>query len=156
MQEKLLLLLADKLDETDPRWFHMGHWFGAKYGNGPVTEGAQPGDCGTVCCAIGLASTIPEIRERGLALRIRIGTIGSYRPFLRGEPFLGEEEAIAKVFEIDNIVDVSYLFMPGAYEESEFSSATTPQIVAARIRDFVAKGGQHADRTRDQTASRAG
>jgi len=124
-----LLVLAAFLDELPPERFDYTKWVGRDWG------GAEDLSCGTVACALGWATTIPEFRELGL--RLKLGANGS-----SGAVTLGDSEyasygtSIAAAQELFCLtsLQVNLLFVPSGralYEKS------TPKQVADLIRSFA-------------------
>jgi hypothetical protein len=115
MKAKRLLRLADWLDriaKTPPktREFNLFYW-------------KQNRACGTVCCAVGEASLIPEFKKAGLK-------VAPYPEFKGTNGW----DAVKRFFDI-NYLDVIHLFAATSYGPDEVSE---PAVVADRIRKFVA------------------
>lgn len=125
MRKRLLLTLAKHLDEfqmSELRRFNLWGW-----GNNTT--------CGTVCCAVGLATEIPKIRRAGLRALCEVEDSDSREPVL-GE--LKNWRAVERLFRITN-EQAQYLFYPARYTER---GSTRPKTVAKRIRQFVRSGGK--------------
>lgn len=109
-----LLLLAERLDTFEPERFDIRTY----YSKNPY---------GTICCALGLATTMPEFQELGLK-RNPVDEM----PVYMGRFGTGAAQAL---FGLEP-GECGRLFMPYAYAPPP--NETTPQVVAARIRQFVA------------------
>lgn len=114
-----LSILADALERLVKRprkklTFSLNKWFN------------RDRECGTVCCAVGLGTTLPELRKRGL-IRSRYGgpAFRDYMGWAAAQSFFGISYHQAL-----------YLFSVGAYAPT--AEATGPEQVAARIRRFIA------------------
>lgn len=114
MHTDRLLLLADRLDEFEPAKFNICTYYSAN-------------ECGTICCALGLATTMPEFEELGLE-RTHGGV-----PLYEGYVALG---AARLLFGLD-IKEAGDLFLPYGYAASP--NLPTPKEVAAKIRRLVAR-----------------
>lgn len=110
-----LKLLADRLESHPPEQFDIRYWH-----------------CGTACCAVGLACTIPEFREAGLEL-IGDGKNEDYAPSFRGmNPWL----SVQAFFGLD-ARQSQWLFDRAVYGISE-DRKVEPEDVAFRIRCLIA------------------
>ena len=123
LETERLLTLAAFLDSLKPKQFNIGTW-------------REDEDCGTVACAVGWATTIPEFQAAGLSWDERYGTPRYRRSmdFRSSELFfgLGHSDAVA-------------LFTNTWYRSRNprpwyRSRNPRPQTVARRIRQFVAQG----------------
>ena len=133
MHKERLLVLAGFLDDkVSPTEFTMGSW-------------GEEHDCGTVACAFGWATQIPQLQSEGLSCERHENLIGivNWTPVFNGER--GYKAAMA-FFELTR-EQASYLFeaccyatrvATGTYRMKEFVS---PKDVATRIRTFVFSGG---------------
>ncbi len=71
VHKRRLLLLADFLEKLPPERFDFNRWVGWNW------RGAPDISCGASACALGWATTIPELHEAGLRLSIdRVEGIG--------------------------------------------------------------------------------
>lgn len=150
MRTERLLKLADHLDNL-PTYrrlsFTMEHWFHGANEPYPV--------CGTACCALGEATTIPEFREAGLTAANRgwmDAMIPTYEPALTdryfdldaGKTLTGYRAACA-FFDID--YDLAFkLFSPDYYQRKE---AREVKVVSDRLRQAVTQYEQSREREHD-------
>lgn len=122
MNKTLLLEIADKLErfsETAPDIeFNMNLWGGRT-------------DCGTIACALGTAA----IRGWIPGFRYDLGTL-CFIDELAGREVKAEFVS-SMALEI-NDEEHLHLFNPNEYDET----LITPEMVAARIREFVIKDGR--------------
>jgi len=146
--ERLLTLVADKLDvvsTTMPEHrFNFSNWVGKDW------LGKEDLSCGTSACAIGFATTIPELRDLGLRL-FKTETqwnheIGILHP--DGTSSKGANH-VAMLFGLDD-EEFNYLFIPSDQQGEEeveendvrYGSRTpgpraSAREVAAHIRNFI-------------------
>lgn len=134
MNKTLLLRLARKLDKANRKQFNMGNW-------SMKTLDKNGNVCGTTCCAMGLACTLPSFKKAGLALEwppaehsLQMAQL--VLRDLKGRSIATGFYAAATVCGISRS-DAYYLFKPWEYGEK-----ASPKKVAARIRAFVKNGGQ--------------
>lgn len=151
-----LLLLADFLDKLPSERFDYTRWISSGWKGNPDLS------CGSVACALGWATTIPELRAAGLRLVkadqtgvICMDNVAEYVPTTESCMALHyAEEAAHKVFDLNNL-EFEYLFIPrehqDTYDVSDKSSnayaleynqqspreTATAKEVAAHIRFFV-------------------
>lgn len=132
MDAERLLRLASHLDTVAPELFDMAYW------------GQERPGCGTVCCAVGHACTIPEFASAGLALEWP--ALQTPARTMIAHPVFGSRDgvdAVAKFFGIWK-ADVEHLFTNEAYwDDLEWKPdddlrRVEAADVAARIRAFVA------------------
>lgn len=120
MHTDRLALLSARLRKRLPKntKFYMGYW-------------RKERDCETVCCAIGLAASMPQFRKMGLKLEN-----GAWFDF---PVFDGEREfsAAARLFECEYETAI-WLFAPESYKGPR--GDITPTEVADRI-DALIVGG---------------
>lgn len=110
-----LQILVDFLEKTPPlqKDFNMKVW---KH------------SCGTSACAVGHGASIPALANEGLKLVEGGVHIISLTPEYLG---IRHIEGVALFFEMYEI-DANFVFAPTYYD-----SCPTPQIVAARIREYI-------------------
>lgn len=144
--KKRLLMLADFLDNLPEERFDYSHWAGDNWG------GKSDLSCGTTACALGWATTIPELAEAGLVmhrpashhdneedplvcLRARVGTIDPRFDCLSKFP----EEAARQVFGLSKS-EYEWLFIPNTFHKDVGSPSryATAKEVATHIRKFAA------------------
>lgn len=162
MNKELLLLVAAKLETLPPERFDYSIWVGREW------RGMPDIGCGAPACALGWATTIPEIAAKGLALRLAAEfdpfnfgaivvtpkTLAAVRwwkdrsnPAPEGQRLITPSTcpfyAAAEVFEI-NRVQAEFLFLPagGDGEEEHPGEEATAVQVAHHIRRFVESDGQ--------------
>lgn len=115
-----LLKLADYLETVRDERFSIQHW-------------SQETSCGTTCCAVGHACSIPEFRELGLGLDICLdGRAGQLHRF--GVPvyqWRRSYDAVSQFFGLSGAAAL-FLFSPEAYEINP-----AKEEVISRIREFV-------------------
>jgi hypothetical protein len=102
MNKERLQALVELLERQDPALFDMTSW-------------AKKTDCGTTCCALGLASMTPEFQAQGLNGywdNYNDDPEEAYYCLTYGEFY--SFEAGAKFFELSTAA-ADYLFMPEAY-----------------------------------------
>jgi hypothetical protein len=123
MQKKRLLRLAswlERIAKNPPktRKFNLSRWCRRlpKY-----ERTGRFSKCGTVCCAVGEASLIPEFKQAGFRIPYKV-------PKFEGR---AGWEAVERFFGL-SYHDATYLFM-----EDSYVGRTGPDRVAARIREFV-------------------
>lgn len=133
MNRDRLLRLAAHLDTLPAESFDMGHW------------GVwNPRGCGTVCCALGHACSIPEFAAEGLTLEF--GT--DREPDEAGELALvvlkrgnlwyaTGYRAASALFDIPAQLSRD-IFDPGSYADA-VPEGIRPADVARRIREVVAR-----------------
>lgn len=124
---KRLRLLADRLETVPPDQFDIDMWAGAS----PRPEpGKAPtvGDCGTVACAVGWATTVPELSRAGL--RLAWCGVSAY-PVYGG---LTDGPAVAAFFGLSE-QEEEQLFRGESYPPHR---EVTPLGVARRVRAFLA------------------
>lgn len=126
MNTERLLRLADYLEDVVAKLpaerFDMNNW-------------ATPTPhCGTACCAVGHACSIPEFQAAGLAMSI--DEEGHGEPVIRPDDgsMFSSWQAVEAFFGITHR-EAACLFDAGRY-----FAGVRPQEVAARIRQFVASG----------------
>lgn len=130
MYEKRILRLADALDEQPRKLFHMGGWF-------------DDLECGTVCCAGGLACTIPAFKRAGLKRMYFKGVIVKYNgvqyqdPKTPGSATLYDFDALARFFDIPSDHAIALFTGGKPYPSKE----PTPKQVARVLRKYVKDGG---------------
>ena len=110
-----LLLLADKLDQLPPGRFDYRRWVANDWDGSSKLE-----SCGSMACALGWATTIPELQEAGLCL-VKLNEYGTSTVCLQSEldDVLSEkisstfcvDNACLEVFDLDD-VETEYLFIP--------------------------------------------
>jgi hypothetical protein len=127
MNKERLLRLADFLEKEVPaEQFNMERW-----------ATGEVGQCGTMACAFGWATKIPEFASAGLKLSLTPFDDDG-REVLSGNVHFHDWcgfEAARLFFDISD-TQASYLFYDGNYMDG----ARDIGDVVARIRDFVAKG----------------
>ena len=117
MNKERLLRLASHLDGLDTKGFNMDYWW-------------KESHCGTVCCVLGPATTIPEFAEAGLRLSSDPPEVGKTVLFGDNEGF----NAATAFFDLPSRRDALHLFDADHYYDDD---SITPQEVAARIRAYV-------------------
>jgi len=117
MNTDRLLRLAAHLETVPESEFDMRTW-------------AKQTPCGTVCCAVGHAASIPEFRDAGLSLMPVMDNPIRLVPFYDG---LSDWDATMRFFDL-RYREACHLFDPTKYSEP-----LTPRAVAARLR-MVAGG----------------
>lgn len=128
MIKSRLLTLADHLDRVSERHMH-GQRIARKF---DMNTWYRRTECGTAACAIGEATHIPRFRKLGLRLKPRL-TCDRLYPALRK---LRGWAAVQSFFGISFEV-ARYLFWGDSYPGYP---SVGPALVAARIREYVAKG----------------
>jgi hypothetical protein len=143
MNKERLMLVVKKLEELPPERFNFNVWVGTNW------EGDPDLSCGTTACALGWATTIPELREAGLRLTKAIcctivcivfgDQMGVHSP---NDASISAAKA---VFELTNR-EASFLFVPNVLpsdfdKEDRPGSEATAKEVAAHIKAFVERGG---------------
>lgn len=139
MNKERLLLLADFLEKMPEERFDYVSWVG--YG----WQGKPDLSCGTTACALGWATTIPELRDAGL----RLVKVYSRYDGSRSHTFVTSVEypetydaidgnrysimAAKEVFGI-NSLEANSLFVPDTFMHEE----STAKDIAELIRYFVA------------------
>lgn len=130
-----LLYLAGEVAKEKTKRFDFGHYVGADWRGDPKLS------CGTIRCAIGLASTLPRFRRLGLELRFW-HLIRTVFPYIKGRanPVIGVPEIFGLSLE-----EYNALFVP-SNAPNYLDGEATAKEVAAQIRDFVeaAKEGEEA------------
>jgi hypothetical protein len=130
MNRERLLRLADFLVGLSPERFDLAYWYREK-------------PCGTVACAIGWATTIPEFQAAGLGLGRHAWFWNDeepiYFPTFRDEDsrHVYGEATVRQFFGLKDHRQFQYLFT----DESYPADACGPTHVAFRIRQFVENGG---------------
>ena len=152
MRADLLELVCKDLDNDPP--FNFEQWVSDRWRGKPDLS------CGAPACALGRATTIPELQKLGLVLRrskpsrFGYGALGvGYVDLFENEvaDYLAASDcsvaAAMRVFELTSD-EAYYLFVPSdACSEALFgadsvpSDDASPREVAAHIRDFIARGG---------------
>jgi hypothetical protein len=117
-----LLLIADKLDKVDESKFNFAYYFSR---NGSCLVGYEwnINECGSAACALGFATTIPEIRDAGLTAK---------------DISMGMAQRVLGI----SYEELNYLFYPGegnAYNNCPLPTSATSKEVSAHIRNFVAE-----------------
>lgn len=138
-----LLLLASFLETLPEERFDYNHWVGKDWG------GKSDLSCQTTACALGWATTIPELADAGLMLipspnSVRHGGVVSLRQereFIEKELglFFAPNRAGEVVFDLDDY-EFDFLFIPDGgsmFERKALKSSATAKEVAAHIRFFV-------------------
>lgn len=88
-------------------------------------------ECGTVCCALGLASTIPELREQGLT-RIPSNNSSITGEFIIVYAGCTGYDAAEHFFDL-SLYNTRSIFAPETYGYSDI----TPLEVAGRISEIL-------------------
>ena len=135
-----LKLLEAKLRTVSQDQFDMNTWCGSA---AHPWEGKEDLSCGTVACALGHATTIPEFKALGL--RLVIDDANSGMGFIK-YGYLTSYLAAAKLFDIT--VDQSmHLFSGVSYRTYEkdtwIDNAVTSNMVADRILEMIANHEAH-------------
>ena len=118
MHKQRLLTLAKYLRaEVNPKKFDMEYW-----------------KCGSVCCAVGHAASIPEFNKLGFTIKKQIKTSRYCAPGYKGHV---SWDAIRKFFNLSD-PESDYLFSSFCYRDSKI----LPSTVANRIEKFVKSGGE--------------
>jgi hypothetical protein len=148
MNKQRLLTLATELEKPAmPIPFDMSNWYSRPYileeeldehpGMAPL-EAAH--NCGTSACAVGLACLMPEFQKQGL-------TTNGGMPVFNGAQ---NWAAVCHFFDVSEYT-ARHLFDPEDYldgvgidDDSDFEKIT-PQMVATRIREVVAKNDRDTD-----------
>ena len=140
MRADLLLLVAKKLETLPANRFDFEVWVG------PDWKGHADLSCGASACALGWATTIPEIAALGLVLRSNEDTVHGFVDLESNKPPTEDYEysrrsinAAGAVFEI-SYEAAQYLFIPGSWDNGLEDSAEATEV-AAHIRAFVTRGG---------------
>lgn len=145
--ERRLRELADLLDSLPPERFSYASWVGRSW------EGDPDLSCGTTACALGWATTMPELRRAGLSLGWTWSA--GAQPVLRWattNTLTGLDAAMAVFGLADR--EAWWLFMPGGGYAGEYApdAEASAQEVAAHIRYFL----DHRDRLADAEESLRG
>lgn len=114
-----LKTLADALDRMPETQFDIGDW---------------KSECGTVCCAVGLAGDIPEFQSAGFSLRKTGDSDPAYFPIF-GE--ISGFSAVELFFGL-GYSEVRWVFVGVSYPDP---AEVTPGDVARRIRALLADKG---------------
>jgi len=117
MRADRLLKLAQFLKTVNPNNFDMRRWI-------------KDPNCGTACCAMGWAGSIPEFRLDGLMSGWFKGDDELFYRSPEG-PIYDGWEVPDKFFEISG-EESRYLF-----DENRYSMGVSPNTVASRIESFV-------------------
>jgi hypothetical protein len=121
-----LLALADLLEKLPRKRFDYSNWVGDNWTGDPKLS------CGTTACALGWATTMPNLRRAGL----RLNKAGS--PYnIKDEE--RDELAACGLFCLEPY-EARHLFMPNQQYRGQptLSIGATPKQVARNIRHFVA------------------
>jgi len=110
------LRALDKLD-WESRGFNMVLWCNEK-----LPETPELG-CGTVCCAYGVATTLPSWKEAGIKLE------------RKGSSWTFQEDAWEKLGLSVN--DFHWITNPEGYDESNNPEKISPSLVAERIEEIM-------------------
>lgn len=132
MNTERLLRLAAFLEELPPKRFDFDSWVGATW------QGKADLSCGTTACAIGWASTMPDMGiPASKAYFERVGV----RPLWFDEDGY-ETSPLAYAVTAFNISrkEADFLFIPRGDSPGPHANATAKEI-AAHIRRFVTEGG---------------
>lgn len=140
-----LELLADLLEKLPKGRFDYTNWVGDFW------KGKEDLSCGTTACALGWATTIPELRKLGLRMAKRGGN-GTVI-LKRQDP--GEESgplmAAMTVFNI-NQIDAMWLFYPNdhnpEFREDSPGERAGSKRVAKHIRHYLKLRFNHVSRPR--------
>lgn len=138
-----LLLLADRLENVPNKRFNFRHWVGKDW-NGDANL------CNTTACALGFATTIPELADAGLILvkcnSFRHGGLVCLRQIVTDPDFdidnVSSLHAAMHVFGL-TMEEAEFLFLPASesmidmWGESGPEADATPKQVAEHIRFFV-------------------
>lgn len=142
--KKRLLKLANELSVQPTKRFYFGSWAGSDWAGDPFLS------CGTTCCAMGLATTIPSFRRLGLRMYRRpinnIPWVG-----LIGDDTLESSQNASRVIFGTSNEEFKFLFLPYgdmicvneiADQKNKFGRNSphkhaTAKEVAANIRYFV-------------------
>lgn len=117
MNRERLTKLADFLDTVPEPAFNIDRW---------------QGSCGTVACAVGWATKIPEFIEAGFKMM----NMGSYYESVPVFENRFRWNAVTEFFDI-NYEQAMYLFSGFKYDMPGWQ--VTPAMVAERIREVLAK-----------------
>lgn len=125
---KMLLELADLLDNLPKERFCYGFWVGEDW------EGSPDLSCGTSACAAGWATTLPSFRAKGLYL-------ANYAPAYRTDDHTVYGEAAMAVVLGIRVSDAAHLFLPHSWHP-RFDTYSPPpyagpKLVAAHIRAWL-------------------
>ena len=136
MRADLLLLLADILDRVPRKRFDYTCWVGSDW------HGMPDLSCGTTACALGWATTSPEIASLGLRLKKTYTLWPAAVVCDTDHGVVTAYSAAAYVFGI-SAKQAEYLFCPETRLPSSGKTRSpgddaTAQEVAAHIRAFVA------------------
>lgn len=147
MNVERLSRLADLIERTIPKMatddrdgfdFNMSTWGRFAHDKKP-----EP-DCGTTACALGLAAISGEFADAGL-MALPVGTKHPMLPVaLRIISTNGNcaMAAAQDVFDIDDD-QAQFLFLPSEYDyDAELYGPEGARTVVARIREFIASGGE--------------
>ncbi|MCY1358659.1 hypothetical protein D9M69_452010 [compost metagenome] len=118
MNVERLERLCGLLKRVKPEGFDLSGW------------GWSTATCGTVACAVGWATQDPWFRREGLR-----SEAGYFYPIFEGE---ADWDAVELFFELSS-EEAEHLFSADRYPVDE---RINPLAVAARIREFVANGGE--------------
>ena len=139
MRKDYLLMIVDRLKSVKPERFDLGNWAGS---NLIPWQGRDDLSCGTIACAIGWATTIPEFRAAGFCLKKHswLENQAEIHYQHNGED-LKEFDAVAAFLDIDNR-DAEYLFHPDEYidqygDELEITGLEGIENVIYRIQEFI-------------------
>jgi len=128
-----LLGLVALLRKLPPEKFNYNTWVGVDW------KGKQDLSCGTTACALGWATTMPQLRRLGLRLSKDFSVMLLNKTY---DPI----DAACEVFGL-TYSEAEFLFVPGQYTKwgtSPEDNATAKQV-AAHIERFVRKWSPEKD-----------
>lgn len=131
--ERLLVLAkALRANAANPQGarFDLGSWM--KFPKDSLGELPSIA-CGTVVCAVGLATLLPELRAEGLAWEISQWNPRNGTPSFRGRTSFN---AVTEFFEV-SICEADVLFQENHYTPGPTKGAEAELFVAERIEKFV-------------------
>jgi hypothetical protein len=154
MRTDLLLKIADLLERLPEEKFDYGSWVGEDWGGKPDLS------CGMTACALGWATTIPEVAALGLrlekracpwnpALELGMVAFGGAKTSEKFDPCESFRSATL-AFDL-TFAEAEYLFSPeeGPPDAPEYDdledapdASAPPAEVAEHIRAFVAAAGR--------------
>lgn len=135
-----LMLVVEKLRALPEERFYYGTWVGRHWG------GLADLSCGTTACALGWATTVPELATAGLCMRL--GEIGAHVSLVDETELHGASSydhsfiAAATVFGI-SVAEAEYLFTPGwdsgAIDDLDLDSSPDDDATADQVAEHIEK-----------------
>lgn len=135
MNKKRLLKLADFLDALPRKNWNFGWWMNSN----ETKKNPKVGDCGTVGCALGWATTIPSFKRAGLKLIPGVN-FNRLQPLFPAYSGLIAVEAASAFFDIPQS-DARDIFIEGEQPDRGLGpfvdNISTPKKFAKMLRKYV-------------------